>query len=119
MPSDSLAAAVGQRFDVLAQVRDTFAPPLAPKEIGTVTHVAAGVARVSGLPGVAFEEVLAFPGGLTGIAFNVDEDEIGVVLLGDYWPLRAGDRVTRLGHVVDVPVGDALIGRLIDPTGRV
>lgn len=119
MPGDSLASALAQRLDTIAQAREAFAPPLAPKETGTVTHVAAGVARVSGLPGVAFEEVLAFPGGLTGIAFNVDENEIGVVLLGDCWPLRAGDRVTRLGHVVDVPVGEALIGRLIDPTGRV
>ena len=53
-----------------------------------------------------------------GIAFNVDEDEIGVVLLGDYWHLHAGDEVERTGRVMDVPVGDGLLGRVIDPLGR-
>jgi F-type H+-transporting ATPase subunit alpha len=67
---------------------------------------------------VGFEEVLKFPGDLYGIAFNVDEDEIGVVLLGDYWRLHAGDEVERRGHVMDVPVGDQLIGRIVNPLGR-
>jgi F-type H+-transporting ATPase subunit alpha len=67
---------------------------------------------------VCFEEVVKFPGDLYGIAFNVDEDEIGVVLLGDYWQLHAGDEVERRGHVMDVPVGDGLIGRVINPMGR-
>jgi F-type H+-transporting ATPase subunit alpha len=83
-----------------------------------VTNVSTGIARVSGLPGVGFEEVLKFPGDVYGIAFNVDEDEIGVVLLGDYWQLHAGDEVERRGHVMDVPVCDGLIGRVINPLGR-
>jgi F-type H+-transporting ATPase subunit alpha len=66
---------------------------------------------------VCYEEVVKFPGELYGIAFNVDEDEIGVVLLGDYWQLHAGDEVERRGHVMDVPVGDGLIGRVINPLG--
>ena len=118
MPAERLAEAIGLRLDALARAREAFRPALVPQEVGMVTQVTAGVAMVSGLPGVAFEEVLRFPGGLAGIAFNVDEDEIGVVLLGDYGQLRAGDRVERLGHVVDVPVGEALLGRIIDPTGR-
>ncbi len=65
---------------------------------------------------------MKFPSALTdelyGIAFNVDEDEIGVVLLGDYWHLHAGDEVERRGHVMDVPVGDGLIGRVVNPLGR-
>ena len=69
------------------------------------------------MPGVGFEEVLRFPGDIYGIAFNVDEDEIGVVLLGEYWHLHAGDPVERRGHVVDVPVGEGLIGRIINPMG--
>ncbi|MCK9202726.1 MAG: alternate F1F0 ATPase, F1 subunit alpha, partial [Gallionella sp.] len=77
-----------------------------------------GIARVSGLPGVSYEEVVKFPGNLFGIAFNVDEDEIGVVLLGDHSLLHAGDEVERRGHVTDVPVGDGLIGRVINPMGR-
>ena len=86
--------------------------------MGTITSIATGIAKVSGLPGVGFEEVLRFAGDVYGIAFNVDEDEIGVVLLGDYWQLHAGDEVERRGHVMDVPVGNALIGRIINPLGR-
>ena len=67
---------------------------------------------------MGFEELLEFPGGVFGIAFNVDEDEIGVVLLGDYWHLHAGDEVERTGRVMDVAVGDGLLGRVIDPLGR-
>ncbi|MDR4459032.1 MAG: alternate F1F0 ATPase, F1 subunit alpha [Nitrospirales bacterium] len=88
------------------------------QEIGRITNVSTGIARVSGLPRVGFEEVLKFPNDIYGIAFNVDEDEIGVVLLGDYWQLHAGDEVERRGHVMDVPVCDGLIGRVINPLGR-
>jgi len=105
-------------FDGIGQVREAFTPRLAPREVGTITSIATGIAKVSGLPGAGFEEVLRFPGDLYGIAFNVDEDEIGVVLLGDYWQLHAGDEVERRGHVMDVPVGDGLIGRVINPLGR-
>ena len=70
------------------------------------------------MPSVGFEELLKFPGGVFGIAFNVDEDEIGVVLLGEYWHLHAGDEVERTGRVMDVAVGDGLLGRVIDPLGR-
>ena len=59
-----------------------------------------------------------FPGGVLGIAFNVDADEIGVVLLGEYWHLQVGDEVQRTGRVMDVAVGDGLLGRVIDPLGR-
>ena len=83
-----------------------------------VTSVSTGIATVSGLPGVGFEELLEFPGGLFGIAFNVDESEIGVVLLGEYADLHAGDEALRTGRVMDLAVGDALLGRVIDPLGR-
>jgi F-type H+-transporting ATPase subunit alpha len=73
---------------------------------------------VSGLPGVGFDELVTFPGDVLGIAFNVDADEIGVVLLGEYWHLHAGDEVQRTGRVMDVAVGDGLLGRVIDPLGR-
>ena len=118
MSAESLATVLDQAFGGIARAREAFVPQLTPTEVGTVTHVAAGIAMVAGLPGVRSEEVLKFPGEVHGVAFNVDEDGIGVVLLGDYWQLRAGDKVERQGRVVDVPVGDALIGRVIDPTGR-
>ena len=67
---------------------------------------------------MGFEELVKFPGDVLGMAFNVDEDEIGVVLLGDYWHLNAGDEVERTGRVMDVAVGEGLLGRVIDPLGR-
>jgi F-type H+-transporting ATPase subunit alpha len=67
---------------------------------------------------VGFDELVTFPGDVLGIAFNVDADEIGVVLLGEYWHLHAGDEVQRTGRVMDVAVGDGLLGRVIDPLGR-
>ena len=73
---------------------------------------------MSGLPGVGFDELLTFPGDVLGIAFNVDEHEIGVVLLGEYSRLHVGDEVRRTGRVMDVAVGDGLLGRVIDPLGR-
>ena len=118
MSSESLQNIFATTFAGITKGCEDFTPELAAREVGHVTSVAAGVAKVSGLPGVGFEEVLRFPGGIEGIAFNVDEDEIGVVLLGNYWQLQAGDEVERSGHVVNVPVGERLIGRIIDPLGN-
>lgn len=118
MSAEPLEAILDQAFLSIAAARAAFVPQLAPREIGHVISIAAGIAKVSGLPGAGFEEVLIFPGGIEGIAFNVDEDEIGVVLLGDYGRLQAGDAVERGGHVVDVPVGERLLGRVIDPSGK-
>jgi F-type H+-transporting ATPase subunit alpha len=81
--------------------------------------VSTGIATVAGLPGAGYDELLEFVGGVFGIAFNLDEDEIGVVLLGDYAHLQAGDEVKRTGRVMDVPVGGSLLGRVVDPLGRV
>jgi F-type H+-transporting ATPase subunit alpha len=96
----------------ISQARKAFAPQLNSREVGTITSVATGIAKVSGLPGVGFEELVKFPGDVFGIAFNVDEDEIGVVLLGDYWHLHAGDEVERTGRVMDVAVGEGCWGAL-------
>ena len=105
-------------FAGISQAREAFTSKLTPREVGTITSVATGIAKVSGLPGVGFDELVMFPGDLLGIAFNVDADEIGVVLLGDYWHLHAGDEVQRTGRVMDVAVGDGLLGRVLDPLGR-
>jgi F-type H+-transporting ATPase subunit alpha len=115
---ESLHTILDGAFSEMAQVRDAFAPQLAPREVGAITSIATGIAKVSGLPSVGFEELVKFPGDLLGMAFNVDEAEIGVVLLGDYWHLNAGDEVERTGRVMDVVVGDGLLGRVIDPLGR-
>ena len=115
---ESLQSVFDSAFAGISQVRGTFTPQLMPREVGTITSVTTGIARVSGLPSVGFEELIKFPGGVFGIAFNVDEDEIGVVLLGEYSHLHAGDEVERTGRVMDVAVGSGLLGRVIDPLGR-
>src|SRR5579862_5508559 len=115
---DSLQSAFDHAFGRISQVREAFMPQLTPREVGTITSIATGIAKVSGLPAVGFEELVKFPGDLLGMAFNVDEAEIGVVLLGEYWHLNAGDEVERTGRVMDVLVGDGLLGRIIDPLGR-
>ena len=118
MESESLQNVFDSAFAGIDQARDAYAPQLRTQEVGTIISIATGIAKVSGLPSVGYEEVLKFPGEVYGIAFNIDEDEIGVVLLGDYSRLHAGDAVERRGHVMDVPVGEGLIGRIINPMGH-
>ncbi|MEO5695968.1 MAG: alternate F1F0 ATPase, F1 subunit alpha [Burkholderiaceae bacterium] len=116
--TDGVQHALDHAFAAIGQMRDGFSPQLKLREAGTLRSVATGVAKVGGLPGAGFEELLEFAGGVYGIAFNLDEDEIGVALLGDHARLRAGDAVRRTGRVLDVAVGDALLGRVVDPLGR-
>ena len=115
---DSLERVIGRAFTQIDQTLAVYAPTLAPREVGTIARVSTGIAMVTGLPGVGFEELVRFPGGVYGIAFNLDAEEIGVVLLGDHVQLHAGDEVERTGRVMDVGVGEALLGRVIDPLGR-
>ena len=100
--------------------RATAALSVAPRrrEIGRVLSFGDGIAGVAGLPGARSQELLTFPGGLQAIAFNLDEDEIGCVLLGDEAAVLAGDTVHRTGEVARTPVGRELIGRVVDPLGR-
>ncbi len=118
MPPSSLLTAVDHVFAGMKQAREAFVPSFSARETGTITTVSAGIATITGLPGVGYEELVRFPGDLYGIAFNVDEEEVGVVLLGDYSHLHTGDEVERTGRVMDVGVGDELLGRVIDPLGR-
>ena len=110
-------------FAGISQVREAFTPQLTPREIGSIVTVSTGIALVSGLPNVGYDELVKFRslkegGSVFGIAFNIDEEQIGVVLLGEYSRLQAGDEVERTGRVMDVAVGDGLLGRVIDPLGR-
>jgi F-type H+-transporting ATPase subunit alpha len=118
MPLDRLSTDLERAFTGMRQARDSFTLQLVPREVGTLTTVSTGIATVVGLHGIGFEELVRFPGELYGIAFNVDEEEVGVVLLGEYSHLQAGDEVTRTGRVMDVAVGESLLGRVIDPLGR-
>ncbi len=87
-------------------------------ETGTVWHVGKGVARVRGLPGVKSDELVLFPGGKYGIAFNLEPDDISVVMLDPSDGISAGMEVKRTGRVVDVPVGEELLGRVVNPLGE-
>ncbi len=112
--NDTITNAFGQ----LREGRKKYSFSLKPVETGTVISVSTGIANVSGLPGVGFEELIKFPNGLFGIAYNIDEEEIGVILLAEASLLNAGDKVERTGRVMDIPVGDALLGRVINPLGE-
>ena len=118
MEAEGLQNVFDSAFAGISRARESFKPQLTPREVGTITGIATGIAKVSGLPGVGFEELVQFQGDVLGIAFNVDADEIGVVLLGEYWRLHTGDEVRRTGRVMDVAVGEELLGRVIDPLGR-
>ena len=118
MEPESLKDVFNSTFNKISQVRESFTQTLTPREIGTIMTVSTDIARVSGLPNVGYEELVKFPGEVFGIAFNVDENEVGVVLLGEYSHLHAGDEVERTGRVMDVAVGEGLLGRVIDPLGR-
>jgi F-type H+-transporting ATPase subunit alpha len=95
-----------------------WAPEVDKETVGYVTAVADGVARVEGLPSVMASELLEFPGGLIGVTLNIDEQDLGVVLLGESSHIQEGDPVKQTGNVLSVPVGDALLGRVIDPLGN-
>jgi F-type H+-transporting ATPase subunit alpha len=107
-----------ETFNLVERVVDETAPELRMTEVGIVTHVTSSIARVTGLRGVGAEELLHFPGDMAGFALNLEPDKIGVVLLDESDELGAGDEVRRTGRVVDVPVGDALMGRVVDALGR-
>src|SRR5260370_12042454 len=85
--------------------------------IGTVISVGDGIARVHGLEKVMAGELIEFPHGVAGIAMNLEEDQVGAVLLGDYTEIKEGDEVRRTGSIMSVPVGEALIGRVVDALG--
>jgi F-type H+/Na+-transporting ATPase subunit alpha len=90
----------------------------AVQEYGEVVSITQGIARVKGLPHVRSEEVVRFPGDVFGMAFNLDPDRVGVFLLDQGIDIRAGAEVRRTGHMLDVPVGEGLLGRVVDPLGR-
>lgn len=117
MEADDTKNVIDKTFGEIQNVRETFSPRLSIREAGMVTSIASGIARVTGLRGTGSEELLKFPNDLYGIAFSIDENDIGIVLLGDSSELNAGDRVERTGRVMDVPVGQDLIGRVINPLG--
>jgi F-type H+-transporting ATPase subunit alpha len=86
--------------------------------VGTIREIGDGVAKVEGLSDVQLNEMIDFPGGVTGLALNLEEGEVGIVLLGDYRNLKAGDECKTTGKLLEVPVGEALLGRVVDTLGN-
>ena len=91
---------------------------VAVEEVGSVISVGDGIARIHGLENAMAVEMLEFPHGVTGIALNLEEDQVGAVLLGEYTEIKEGDTVKRTGKIMSVPVGEALIGRVVNPLGE-
>jgi F-type H+-transporting ATPase subunit alpha len=114
--SNELSSAARATLEVLRQARESYKPRLAFSEIGIVTSVSEGIAYISGLPGVGYEELVEFDGGVLGLAFDLDDESVSCVLLDDESELRAGTHVKRTFRAMDVPVGDKLLGRVITPT---
>jgi F-type H+/Na+-transporting ATPase subunit alpha len=96
----------------------SFTSDTAREEVGTVVDCGDGIAHVEGLPSVMTQELLEFPGGVLGVALNLDEHSVGAVILGDFEKIEEGQQVKRTGEVLSVPVGDGFLGRVIDPLGH-
>jgi F-type H+/Na+-transporting ATPase subunit alpha len=114
----SLSALLDETLEAVQQVSGgpEFSPEL--REYGIVNFVGQGIARVHGLPNVKSEELVRFAGDRLGMTFNLDPDEVGVVLLDECSGVESGSEVWRTNRVLDVPVGEALLGRVVDPLGR-
>src|ERR1044072_9334079 len=97
-----------------AEIRN-FESQLDVRQVGSVLQVGDGIARVHGLSGVMSGEMVEFPGGVQGLAFNLEENSVGVIILGDYLSIEEGDEVRALGKLLSVPVGEGVLGRVLDP----
>ena len=103
---------------VIKRQIEEFGGDLTMVDVGTVTEVGDGIARIHGLGGVQYTELLAFPGDVIGMAMNLEEDAVGAAIMGDDSQIKEGDEVRSTGRVAEVPVGDDLIGRTVDALGR-
>src|SRR3954466_9372360 len=109
---DEISSILRQRIEGL----DADSTDLA--EVGTVLSIADGIARIHGLDNCMALEMLDLPHDVTGLALNLEEDNVGAVLFGEWDKIVEGDAVKRTGHLLDIPVGEELLGRLVDPLGR-
>ena len=109
--ADEIAAALRTHIE-------SFSPSLAQEQLGRVLEVGDGVARVAGLPDASVNELLEFEGGLLGLALNLDEETIGAVVLGKSDHVEEGQAVKATGRILSVPVGDALVGRVVNALGQ-
>jgi F-type H+/Na+-transporting ATPase subunit alpha len=109
--SDEIASVIQQEIEQFESRIDV-------REVGRVLEVGDGIARVYGLSNVMAGEMVEFPGGIVGLAFNLEENSVGVIILGDHRSINEGDEVRGVGRLLSVPVGDAVLGRVLDPLGN-
>jgi len=103
---------------IIRQQIEQFGGAITAVDVGTVVEAGDGIARVHGLRGCMYSELLEFPNNVMGMALNLEEDTVGAIVLGDHKGIREGDEVRSTGRIVEVPVGDGLIGRVVDPLGQ-
>src|SRR5271169_3057462 len=103
---------------VIQREIEQFSPEVSTSEVGQVLEVGDGIARVYGLSGLMSGEMVSFENGIKGIALNLEESSVGVIVLGDYTQIEEGDTVNATGELLRVPVGDALVGRVVNPLGE-
>ena len=108
----------GEITELLRQQIENYEQKIQIDEVGTIISLGDGIARVHGLDKVMAGELIDFPHGIAGLAMNLDEDQVGAVLLGDYTVLKEGDQVKRTGRIMSVPVGEAMIGRVVNALGQ-
>lgn len=104
IPADDIQSAIEEYVS-------SFTADTSREEVGTVVDAGDGIAHVEGLPSVMTQELLEFPGGILGVALNLDEHSVGAVILGDFENIEEGQQVKRTGEVLSVPVGDGFLGR--------
>ena len=113
-----MAVRADEIASILREQIERFAEPVTAVDVGTVVEVGDGIARVYGLAGCMASELLEFPNGIYGLALNLEEQTVGAVILGPYEGLKEGDQVRTTGRVIEVPVGDALVGRVVNSLGQ-
>ena len=103
---------------VIQQEIEQYESQIDVREVGRVLEVGDGIARVYGLSSLMAGEMIEFPGEIHGLAFNLEENSVGVIILGDYLTINEGDEVRSTGRLLSVPVGEAVLGRVLDPLGN-
>jgi F-type H+-transporting ATPase subunit alpha len=113
-----MAVRADEIASILREQIQGFGKTVVATDVGTVIEAGDGVARIHGLSGVMYSELLEFSNGSRGIALNLEEDTVAAVVLGESDDIKEGDEVRSTGRIIEVPVGDALIGRVVDPLGN-
>src|SRR5690349_4426166 len=103
---------------VIQREIEQFEPEVTRTEVGRVLEVGDGIARIHGLSGVMTGEMVRFENGVRGLAFNLEESSVGVIILGDYTGIHEGESATATGQLLRVPVGEGMVGRVVNPLGE-